>query len=137
MDEKTRRRLYSVYNNIQNRKGTKNKFGDSGKFIEWYVLQEKKQKGKCYYCHTKQKYITELITSGIIKSKRFVTRGRSLEVERLKSDGNYSPANCVLICYFCNNDKSDVVSSEDYLKYFAKHKRRYLMDKYKQYLKGK
>ena len=71
-----------------------------------------------------------MIASKTLKSIRFATRGQNLEVDR--TDGNiYSRKKCVLACYFCNNDKSDVVSSKDYLKYFRKTRAKYLADKIK------
>ena len=97
-----------------------------GSFLEWLRNQYEKQQGKCYYCDTSQGDIGKIIDSGLLRSKRFKTRGRSLEIERLDAQGNeYSAANCVLACYFCNNDKSDVVSSNDYIQFFAKPKRQY------------
>lgn len=102
------------------------KFGQEH-FVDWIINQFKAQEGKCYYCNIKQEDISRLIESGGLASKRFKTRGRSLEVERLDSKINsYSAKNCVLACYFCNNDKSDIVSSADYIKFFAKSRRRYM-----------
>lgn len=95
-------------------------------FLEWLRLQYEKQEGRCYYCSTSQVDINKIIDSGLLRSKRFKTRGRSLEIERLDAQGNeYSAANCVLVCYFCNNDKSDVVSSNDYIQFFGKSKQQY------------
>lgn len=42
-------------------------------------------------------------------------RGKRLEVDRMISDQSYSPDNCVLACYPCNNAKSDVFSYEEFL----------------------
>lgn len=42
------------------------------------------------------------------------SRGMWLEIDRLKPKDNYSLDNCVLCCYFCNNDKSDVFHGDDY-----------------------
>ncbi len=41
-----------------------------------------------------------------------------LEVDRIKPKDAYSEKNCVLACYFCNNDKSDVFDGEDYKLFF-------------------
>ena len=46
------------------------------------------------------------------------TRGVWLEIDRKKPKESYSEDNCVLACYFCNNDKSDVFeSAEEYIKF--------------------
>ena len=42
-------------------------------------------------------------------------RGQRLEVERPESKEPYSPENCVLACYPCNNAKSDVFSYAEFL----------------------
>ena len=36
-------------------------------------------------------------------------------MERKDARGQYSPENCVLACYPCNNAKSDVFSYEEFL----------------------
>jgi len=40
-------------------------------------------------------------------------RGVRLEVDRMDSDGCYSPDNCILACYPCNHAKSDVFSYQE------------------------
>ena len=96
---------------------------EEDQFIKWITEQIQIQNGRCHYCETSQDDINRLIKAEILTSKRFKTRGKNLELERLDSKGNsYSPENCVLVCYFCNNDKSDVVSSNDYIQFFAESK---------------
>jgi len=96
-------------------------------FVNWFAEQYEKQDGRCYYCGTRQDDINRLIKEGVLTSKRFKTRGRNLELERLDSGCNaYSPQNCTLVCYFCNNDKSDVVSSQHYIQFFAGSKKQYM-----------
>jgi hypothetical protein len=94
-------------------------------FISWYY--EKLSLG-CFYCGLEIETQLLLINSGKIKSNRFFThkyktkngiykygtRGKSFEVDRKNPKGEYSVNNCVLCCYFCNNDKSDVFSAEQY-----------------------
>ena len=60
-----------------------------------------------------------IINNGLLKSKRFFiekngNRGKYLEVDRRDPNGPYSIDNCVLSCYFCNNDKSDVFNESQY-----------------------
>jgi len=66
--------------------------------------------------------------TGILTSNRFpqqgkLGRGQSrgvwLEVDRIKPKESYSPENCVLARYFCNNDKSDVFHGNDYKVFMA------------------
>lgn len=50
-------------------------------------------------------------------------RGPVLEID--KNDETYVPENCVLSCYYCNNDKSYTSSKEDYKVYFGKNRHQY------------
>jgi hypothetical protein len=43
-------------------------------------------------------------------------RGFYLEVDRKESKGKYSPRNCVLACYPCNNAKSDIFTYDEFRK---------------------
>ena len=88
-------------------------------YLDWYNSKEK----KCFYCGIEESILQEIVMTGILKSARFpengtIGRGQSrgvwLEVDRLNPKGNYSRENCVLACYFCNNDKSDVFHGTDY-----------------------
>lgn len=101
-------------------------FKDELDFINWYEAQEK----ECYYCKIKERELQKLINLGIIKSKRFPVynepkRGRNrgfwLEIDRKNPENiKYSRKNCVLACYFCNNDKSDIFSDTQYLVFMKK-----------------
>lgn len=96
-----------------------NSFNNFEDFLDWYNNQEK----TCFYCGITEATVQEIVMTGILKSSRFpqngkIGRGQSrgvwLEVDRLKPKENYSRKNCVLSCYFCNNDKSDVFHGNDY-----------------------
>lgn len=97
------------------------------KFFEWFQQQER----KCTYCGIEEKKLIQLFESGKLSTKR--NRGKSLELERRDAKSNqYSIDNCVFICYFCNNHKSDIISEEDHKKYFAPSIKQYLEDQYKE-----
>lgn len=110
-----------------------NSFEDFEDFFNWYNEQQK----QCFYCGLQEHEMQEIVLTGILKSNRFpqngiIGRGRSrgvwLEVDRLKPKENYSRENCVLCCYFCNNDKSDVFDGNEYKK-FMKNRVQYLKQK--------
>lgn len=90
-------------------------------FFKWHneqILQG------CYYCGLQEKEQQNIIESKILESKRFYTtkngtRGKHLEIDRKDPVGPYSEGNCVLACYFCNNDKSDIFQADDYKKVIA------------------
>jgi len=106
--------------NYSQRKGKGlNSFDDFEDFYSWHTEQNK----CCYYCELKEEEMQEIVMKGILKSNRFpqngiIGRGQSrgvwLEIDRLKPKENYSRENCVLCCYFCNNDKSDVFHGDEY-----------------------
>jgi hypothetical protein len=94
-------------------------FRDFEEFKDWYNSRAK----VCHYCGLKEEESQKIVLTGILKSSRFPqngvlgrgqSRGMWLEVDRLLPKENYSPKNCVLSCYFCNNDKSDVFHGQDY-----------------------
>ena len=95
------------------------------KFYEWFEKQPK----HCAYCGIEEYKLQGLFNNGILATKR--GRGKVLELERRDSDSNkYSPDNCILACYICNNHKSDLISEADHLLYFAPSIKRYLDNKY-------
>ena len=119
-EPKPLKKLRNDYNR-RNRSGL-NSFKNFDEFLAWY----KKQKKECYYCGLKETELQEIVMTGLLKSKRFpqngvIGRGKSrgvyLEIDRKKSDENYSSDNCVLACYFCNNDKSDIFDSDSYKRF--------------------
>ena len=96
-----------------------NHYVDFQEFKNWYDSNEK----VCYYCGLKEEECQKIVKTGILKSNRFPqdgklgrgqSRGMWLEIDRLHPKDNYSLSNCVLCCYFCNNDKSDVFHGQDY-----------------------
>jgi 5-methylcytosine-specific restriction endonuclease McrA len=99
-----------------------NRFIDFEEFKNWYDSKEK----KCHYCGLKEEECQEIVVTGILKSNRFPqngvlgrgqSRGMWLEIDRLLPKSNYSLDNCVLCCYFCNNDKSDVFNANEYIEF--------------------
>ena len=106
-------------------------FSEKGKraFYEW--LSPQLELDECAYCGTKGEVLRSLFDKdgGVLSSKR--KGGAGLELERRDAKGNlYTEENCVLVCYVCNNHKSDVISEADHRKYFAPIIHQYLMDKY-------
>ena len=101
--------LYSIYQRIKN--NCCEQWKDSKNFYLWYEKQDKEQLGLCHYCHLPGN--TETYYGKTFREGR---RGLSLEVDRKDSGQKYSPNNCVLACYPCNNAKSDVFFYKEFLK---------------------
>ena len=119
--ERTVQQLRNNYNRrvTENTNGFEN-FND---FHNWFLGQDL----VCNYCGLTESEMQEISMTGILNSKRFpqngiVGRGTNravwLEVDRIIPNQLYSRNNCVLSCYFCNNDKSDVFSGELYRNFF-------------------
>ena len=116
------RRLRMLFSKKKSLYGDRFQFANFPSFYKWYMTQDE----TCYYCKTEQIKISLLVYEGQrnnafgLTSKRFDKRAHNLEIERKDSISNiYNETNCVLACYFCNNDKSDYISSEEYIKFFS------------------
>ena len=83
-------------------------------FIKWYI----KQKDECHFCHITEeqsfRYYEHLRKSGY-RTTLNSTRGKSFEVDRLDNKGLYTDKNCKLVCYYCNNAKSDVFNEQQFV----------------------
>lgn len=84
-------------------------------FCQFYGEDEPAHSRCCHYCSLSERQIAELISGGEIVTKRLVTRGRTMEVDRKDPEGPYSIANVVLCCYWCNNAKTDEFAYDEFL----------------------
>jgi hypothetical protein len=102
--------LSSIYRRIKNTDCCTEWKQDINVFVQWYESQFQKQNGRCIYCNlhgdTLENY-GQYFRGG--------RRGKHLEVDRIRSKEPYSPDNCVLACYPCNNAKSDVFSYAEFV----------------------
>ena len=119
-------KLYST----KHRKG----FSNKDEFAKWFENTIKSQNFKCYYCDTSIFDIRSLIDQEKLKTRKigYGTRGPNLEIDRKINSNGYTKENCVLSCYYCNNDKSYILDSEVYKKYFGENRKKYF-----EYLKNK
>lgn len=83
---------------------------DGGKdaFVNWYSAPDRGS--KCQGCGST---ISELLNF-YIKRKPKSGRGLSWEIDHIIPEGSYGPRNCKLVCYYCNNAKTDVFHEEFY-----------------------
>lgn len=87
----------------------------------------------CYYCGINELILNELYHDQKYTCKTKRNRVAWFELDRRDSSTEknvYTKDNMVLCCYFCNNHKSDVVSSNDMRLYFGKQMFLFLIDKY-------
>lgn len=112
----------------------------------------KGQKMKCYYCETDLRIIQQLILEKIInprKRGRYGFSGLHFELDHKNFDTiDNSRTNLVASCYYCNNDRSNLISDDIFKKYFGVHKKTSFKklfedselkkrDTYRHHLKGK
>ena len=101
-------------------------FGDAASLANWFVEKLKSQQCKCFYCDTSIHDINKLIAANLVKTRSVRGKGKRgpvLEID--KNDDGYVPANCVLSCYYCNNDKSYTSSKDHYKKHFGANRKKY------------
>ena len=118
------------------------KFKSLEALYNWYSKKHKKINGKCEYCgiaEDRVRYITDEKNKIFKEAKRFRDnsrgrRGRCLEIDRKNPTKGYSSENCALICYFCNNDKSDVFNNEVEYKNFFQNRKKYINELYEKKL---
>lgn len=80
-------------------------------FENWFINSEK----KCFYCKITENEIDQLWKKYPVLTKR--KRGKSLEIERLDPNQEYTKINnLVFSCYWCNNAKTDTFSKEEFKK---------------------
>jgi hypothetical protein len=87
----------------------------------------------CCYCGVSEDVLSTLYTSVYSTCKTKRNRGSWFELDRedaTRNNNNYSKDNMVLSCYFCNNHKSDVISSVDMKEFFGEKMYMFLMSKY-------
>ena len=88
-------------------------FNNFTQFKNWFEHLSETSDYKCHYCETSLFDIRRLLNAGIINGRLVrggSLRGPNFELDRTDPFGEYSEENCVLSCYYCNNDKSNTFS---------------------------
>ena len=123
LDEYCKKQHLRVSKNYQTKHAA---FGGRIELADWYVKKLKEQVYECHYCKTSIHTINELIDSQKLRVRKVRGDGRRGPVLEIDKQGEkYDKDNCVLACYYCNNDKSYTASKEVYEKYFGKDRQKY------------
>lgn len=69
----------------------------------------------CKYCEISETEIDELLLADNIFTKRIYSRGKTMEVDQRDAFKGYTLDNIDLVCYWCNNAKTDEFSEEEFL----------------------
>jgi len=104
------------------RRSGQDQFFNKDNFFHWYYRQYL----ACPYCGLTEHNCQEVIMTGLITSEKFTSnaeitdrksRGLWFELDRLDPHQPYDDQNCVMCCYFCKNDKSDIFTAAQYLEF--------------------
>ena len=109
----------------QKQKDYKNEFNGSFEaFLAWWC-EKTPENGirKCYYCEVDEDTVRAAFAKDekgkcVISSKKRSFSGE-LQIERKYPNGDYCDRNCEFACVICNNAKSDMISAEDFTKFFV------------------
>lgn len=113
--------LYSKYFSEQR----KVLFENPEKLLEWYD----KQNESCNYCGITKNELHKIVEkrNGNLTLNQKTKRSKgTLEIEKLNPQKGYTFDNSVLSCPFCNNAKSNLISENDWRKYFVPAMKNYL-----------
>lgn len=96
-------------------------------FVKWYLEKLAAQNYCCYYCETSIFTIRELIEKEKLKARRtgYGSRGPVLEIDKKVNSEGYNRDNCVLSCYYCNNDKSSIFNGDEYKTHFGANRKKH------------
>lgn len=95
-------------------------FGDDFEsFFAWWC-EKTPENGirHCCYCGIDENTLKDAFKNGLVISKKPSFSGE-LQIERKDPDGDYCDNNCEFACVICNNAKSDMISAEDFTKFFV------------------
>jgi hypothetical protein len=68
----------------------------------------------CKYCDIPESQIRELHEHGLIVTKRYYSRGKTMEVDQRDAFKGYTFDNIDLVCYWCNNAKTDEFTEDEF-----------------------
>ena len=104
----------------QKQKDYKNAFNGSFEvFLAWWC-EKTPENGirRCCYCGIDENTLKDTFENGLVISKKPSFSGE-LQIERKNPNGNYCVGNCEFACVICNNAKSDMISAENFTKFFV------------------
>lgn len=125
--EKAKNCIQSIHDRFNTKRNSQEKkehpvdvFGDDFEaFFAWWC---EKTPGdgirRCCYCEVDEKALKDAFDLKIISSKKQSFSGE-LQIERKDPDGDYCDDNCEFACVICNNAKSDMISADDFKKFFV------------------
>jgi 5-methylcytosine-specific restriction endonuclease McrA len=83
------------------------------KLFSFEAFEKLLSQDRCHYCDISIADIEMLAEKRRLYRKN--ERGWILEIDRLNSNFEYTPENCVMACYWCNNAKTDEFTETEFL----------------------
>jgi len=90
--------------------------------LDWWCSCVEKYGKTCYYCEVSEKTLRsafEKYSQFSASTKKSCSPKLQIEHKSAKNFEN-NKENCELVCVLCNNAKSDMITAEDFKKYFGK-----------------
>lgn len=82
------------------------------KFNDFFQFWNKEDSRTCKYCGISEKQINSGALE--IQTKRFYSRGKTMEIDKKDAFGEYTKDNIILSCYWCNNAKTDEFTLDEF-----------------------
>ncbi len=79
-------------------------------FNDFSIFWSEKKNRSCQYCGVSETQIDSLN----IKTKRFYSRGKTMEIDKINPFKEYIKCNIILSCYWCNNAKTDEFDLDEF-----------------------
>ena len=81
-------------------------------FEDFQIFWNEQEDRTCGYCGISESYINSDSLS--INTKRFYSRGKTMEIDKKDAFAGYAKDNIILSCYWCNNAKTDEYSIQEF-----------------------
>ena len=119
------KKLFDAYINEER----KELFKKHDAFMSWYNdKKNKKNEIKCGYCKITESQLKQLVKlrgdNLTLNGKQKRSKG-TMEIEKMDSNGDYTYENCIMACPLCNNAKSNLISDEDWRRFFVEPMKKY------------
>lgn len=94
-------------------------FGDDFEsFFAWWCEKPENGIRHCCYCGIDENTLKDAFKNGLVISKKRSFSGE-LQIERKDPNKGYCHDNCEFACVICNNAKSDMISADNFKKFFV------------------
>lgn len=119
--EEAKKNFQYIFGRFDAKKGVNAFDGNFKDFLAWWYSEMSDDGARhCCYCGIDEDTLSKAFNKdgGLIHSKKPAFSGE-LQIERMDPNGEYCHENCKFACVICNNAKSDMISAEDFKRFFV------------------